>query len=147
MKIQKNGMAISDFKTKNKVKNISFKSSCSFEIQPEYNIERSMNFLKINYEQLVTTNLLLYSNEKREVLRGFLLLPEKIDLTFIENPDSRHLDKKLCLHMSCLNITSRLINFIVKKLPNTFFRVILSDQTRTRFFLEQVRTKVVRAKI
>lgn len=99
-------MTLSDFKTKKGVKNLLSKISCSLDIQPESTSRLAMNFLKNNYEQLVTTNILLYTNEKREVLRGFLLLPEQIDAKFIENPDSRHLDKKLCLHMSCLNITS-----------------------------------------
>ncbi len=128
-------MTLSDFKTKNTVKNVSLNNSCLQELLPESNIsffynvtyiwvnssfnsfklkikdniEKAISFLKQKHEQLVTKNILLYSSEKREVLRGFLLLPEKIDASFIQRPDARHLDKKLCLHMSCINITSKFL--------------------------------------
>ena len=66
-----------------------------------------IDFLKENYETFIISNVLLSSESlNREIVRGFLLLPEKIHTDFFTKPNSSHLDKKLALHMSCLNITS-----------------------------------------
>ena len=75
-----------------------------FAVQDE--LDREMEFLKKNHEHFAT-NVLLTSNENRDTIRGFLLLPEIIDASFIHRPDAFHLDKNLSLHMSCVNITSK----------------------------------------
>jgi len=97
------------------------------------------NFLKEYHEKLVTTNILLYSNSNRETMRGLLLLPEKIDENFIRRPDAFHLDKKLCLHMSCLNVKSKnRNNFVVVK----FFKLINKSVFFYFFIIDYFNTNV-----
>jgi hypothetical protein len=95
------------------ISNLILKYNLIFNFNKEKLLEAT-NFLKEHHEQLVTTNIFLYSNSNRQALRGLLLLPEKIDENFIRRPDAFHLDKKLCLHMSCLNVKSKFLSEISK---------------------------------